>query len=541
MADDIKSLIDQYGQPIPSWQIAQLRESIADTDAMQGRPPFQGHLSFGIEPERLGNIIRAADYGQTLEWMIVAEEIEELFPHYSSVLSKRKRQVSQLPITIVAAEDVADGEKHAVFVRQWLSTGVLARAMFDICDAVGKGYTANEIIWESKPGCVRPLEIKYRPQRFFEISPIDGETVWLRTEGGFADLAPHKFLLHTHRSKSGNVVRSALTRMVAWLWMHASYTLKDWALFVQGYGLPIRIGRYGPEAGADDKRVLWRAVQSIAGDVAAIIPKSMEIEFIKGAENAAGTDLYLKRADWLNREVSKLVLGGTAGTEAISGGHAVGQEHRAAEADIEKFDAGLLGNSITRQIIQTMIAFTFGPQDAYPTASVGRPEEVPLKDVIAAVGDLGPLGFKVKAQEIRDRLQLTKPEDGDETIGGVPPAPVDKPAVPHLAITPPEGMTMRPGALLGRLITLQSEAPPEVVEQLTERLAEDAAGALAGMTTEVRHCFEQATDMHDLAMRVSQLKLDPRAFADAMSRGLALAELVGQAALVDELRGRGND
>ena len=61
------------------------------------------------------------------------------------------------------------------------------------------------------------------------------------------------------------------------------------------------------------------------------------------------------------------------------------------------------------------------------------------------------------------------------------------------------------------------------------------------MTTEVRHCFEQATDMHDLAMRVSQLKLDPRAFADAMSRGLALAELVGQAALVDELRGRGND
>ena len=42
------------------------------------------------------------------------------------------------------------------------------------------------------------------------------------------------------------------------------------------------------------------------------------------------------------------------------------------------------------------------------------------------------MGFKVKAQEIRERLQLTKPEDGDEVIGGTP-EPVPKPIIPSPA------------------------------------------------------------------------------------------------------------
>ncbi len=536
MADDASKLIDQFGNPISRTQIALLRETIADTDSLQARPPFQGHLAFGIDPGRLGVILRGADYGNSLDWQILAEEIEEMFPHYTSVLSKRKRQVSQLPVTVKAA-DVPDGEKHAGFVRKWLDTGTLARCLFDMCDAIGKGWSALEIIWETKPGSVRPAEILYRPQRFFELNPMDGSTLWLRTENGFVDLAPHKFLVHRHPSKSGLITRSGLTRLVAFLWLYSSYTLKDWALFVQGYGLPIRVGRYGPEASENDKKVLWRAVQSIAGDVAAIIPRSMEIEFQKAGDTNAGSELYLKRMDWLNREVSKLVLGSTAGTEAISGGHAVGQEHRQVEQDVETFDAGLMSTSVTRQIVHAMIAFTFGPQDAYPVLTIGRPDQVPLKDVIAATADLGPQGLKVKASEIRDRLGLTEPEEGDETVGGVQPTPVKAPPIPHLAVTPPAAQTIQPGAWLGRLVT-QSEAPPELVERMTERLAQDAAGAMAGMTDELRAVFEQATDLHDLAHRVAGLKLDSTAFADAMARGMALSNLVGQASLVESLRGR---
>ena len=531
MAD--RRLLDQFGTPIAPETIAVLREEISATAAIAGRPPFPGHRAFGIDPQRLGAIIRAADSGNTMEWMILAEEIEELFSHYQAVLSKRRRQVSQLSVTVVDADETQEGIKHGQLVRDWIKTGLLHHALFDITDAIGRGYSVHEIIWASEPGRVWPARLEYRPQRYFELSWEDGATLLLRDQGAFVPLLAHKFLTHKHPSKSGQAQRSGLTRMVAWLWMYSAFTLRDWSLFCQGYGLPVRVGRYGPEAGENDKRVLWRAVSSIAGDVAAIIPKSMEIEFVRDGDRAGGTELYLKRADWLNREVSKLVLGGTAGTEAIHGGHAVGQEHRAAEADVERFDGGLLANSITRQIVQPMVAFTFGPQADYPRVVIGEPDRVPLTDVVEAIADLGGMGLKVKASQIRERLQLDEPKDGDEIIGG-PPAQVPKPDIPApVRMLPADGHAARP--FLGRLISQHAAHGPDALEALTDRLAQDAAGALAGMTAQVRHQFDVASDMHDLAARLHRLNLPIEQFAEAMARGMALAHMVGQAELLDEL------
>ena len=530
-------ILDQFGKPIPRAVIAALTEEISPVGGQYGRPPYEGHIAWGINPQRLGAILRAADTGSSLEWFLLAEEIEELFPHYASVLGKRKRQVTQLPITVKCA-DAKNPEyvKHADFVEAWLETKVLQRSLFDIVDAMGKAFSVCEIIWDSKPGSVRPCALKYRPQRFFEFSWEDGLTIWLRTQDGFQTLEPYKFLQHLHPSKSGNTVRSGLTRMVAFLWCYSTFTLKDWALFVQAYGLPIRLGKYGPAASDRDKQTLWQAVRSIAGDVAAIIPDTMQMEFVTSADRAAGSTLYEKRQDWLNREVSKLVLGGTAGTEAIAGGHAVGKEHREGEDDVEKFDAELLNTTIDQQLVIPMIAFTFGPQDAYPTVNIGRPSEVPIADVVTAVADLGGMGLKVKASEIRDRLQLTAPEDGDETIGGVPPAPEPVPTIPAPARVPAQdGFSQLPW-LMPR-VSRHSETPDDVVNALTARVARDAAGALHGLTERVRAEMNSATSLHDLASRLHDLKLPRAEFAEAMARGMALANLAGQASVAEEIRG----
>jgi phage gp29-like protein len=542
-----KGLVDQWGEPIPPETIALMREEISAPSAISARPPFAGHLAFGIDPAALGAIVRAADAGQTLGYMTIAEEIEELYPHYGAVLAKRKRAVCQLPVTVEAAGTDAEAVKHADFVREWLDEEVLGNAMFDTLDALGKGYSASEIIWDVSRDGTRPSALLWRTQRFFEISWHDGQTLWLRSEGGFQDLAPHKFLVHRAGFKSGNVVRGGLTRAIVFLWLFAAYTQRDWAMFTQGYGLPMRLGRYGPEASASDKRVLWRAVQSIAGDVAAIIPKSMEVEFVKADTSRGGHELFLTRVDWLDRATSKVVLGGTAGTDAIAGGHAVGKEHRDVEGDVERFDAGRLAVALTRQVVQAMVAFTFGPQKKYPRLVIGRPDEVPIEKVVAAVGDLASLGLTVKADQIRERLQLEKPEDGDEVIGGIPPTPAPTLPIPHLPI-PPGGASPQVAAhaaagrpesaargLLGRLLTLQSEQAPELVAALSERLDADAAGALAGMTEAIRAEVEAAVDLRDLGERLEKLKLDPAAFAEAMQRGLALAHMAGQAELLGEI------
>jgi hypothetical protein len=162
----------------------------------------------------------------------------------------------------------------------------------------------------------------------------------------------------------------------------------------------------------------------------------------------------------------------------------------------------------------------------------------------------------VKASEVRDRLQLTKPEPGDEVIE-LPPAPaavapgavdangnplvkadLTPKANPHPEINPTSdtrAMMTAPGSLYGRLLAKQTAGAPDVVEALEERLAQQASEALASMTAEVQACFTAATDMADLSERLAKLKLDNTAFQTAMMQGMALANLAGQAALLDEI------
>ena len=541
-------LVDQWGHRLSRADIAALREETAPIGSVYGRPPFYNHIAFGTDPGRLAAILKAADMGNSFEWQILAEEIEELHTHYQAVLSKRKRGAAQLPINVLTAEKMGKaGEIHADFLREWLSGGLLERSLYDVCDAIGKGFSVHEIIWDTSPTAIVPEDLRFIETKFFEVSWQDGQTIWLRDSGssgvnpGFRSLAPHKFLVHRHPIKSGVVTRSSLTRAVAWVWMYSTYTQRDWAVFTQAYGLPIRLGRYGPEASQSDKNVLWRAVSSIAGDVAAIIPKSMEIEFVTGSDRSRGHELYQQRADWHNFEVSKLVLGSTASTDAIRGSRAVASEHREVEKDAQRYDAAKLSATVTRQLAQTMIALNFGPQDAYPVIKIGQPDSTELKDLIAGIADLGPLGLRVRAEEIRDRMSLSEPQPGDEVVGGVVPAAVPKDPIPHAPVTPPGsgGSEQDRTRLFAGLLTEHSAAfDTDVLGPLTQRLSDEAAGAMAGMTGALRRAFQDATDMRDLAQRVAALDLPADAFAEAMARGLALAHLVGQAALVDELRAR---
>jgi len=88
---------------------------------------------------------------------------------------------------------------------------------------------------------------------------------------------------------------------------------------------------------------------------------------------------------------------------------------------------------------------------------------------------------------------------------------------------------------LKELGNIYSRIMNPTLDALEQRLREEAAEGLAAMSEQVRAAMEQATDMHDLAERLSSLQLDDRAFGEAMTRGLALSHLAGQAALLDEI------
>lgn len=519
-------LVDQFNRPIKRQE---LEKPFAPPSLGGVRSVISGHPAEGLTPRRLSGLLRAAAEGEPEAYLELAEDMEEREPHYLAVLSTRKRQVAQLPITVEAASDDKTHIEHADFIQSWLDEEILRASLFDFLDAIGKGYSIMEIEWRMQHGYLLPRDLVWRPQRWFTPLREDGETLTLREGGENRLLPPHQFIIHRHASKSGLTVRGGLARIIAWAWMYKSYTLKDWAIFVQNFGMPIRIGRYNTTATEKDINVLWRAVKNVAGDMAAIIPENMRIEFQEVAAKGTTVELYERRADWFDRQVSKVALGQTTTTDAVSGGHAVAQEHRLVQEDIERSDAALLSATINRQLIPNIIAFNFGPQDHYPKARIGRPDELSIEKIADAIAKLGPLGLTVEASWLRDRIGAPDPEKGAELVGGRSPA--------QALFDRADDTDTKPQLNTARTLhARQSREETEVIiDRLTRRMEDDTAGVMAGLTDEIRQVLMTSESLGQAAERLAELKLDPAELSNAMARGMALAHLAGQAALLDEL------
>lgn len=506
---------------------------VARPQIAAGRMVYSEHPADGMTPIRLSRILKAAANGEPEAYFQLAEDIEERDLHYAAVLATRKRSVAQLPITVKAASDSAEHKKHGQLIQDWIDTGVLRANLFDMLDAIGKGISLLEIDWQYQPIGMVPARLIWRTQRWFAFDDEDGETPLLREGVSRIPLPPHKFLIHRHKAKSGLTIRSGIARIAMWAWMFKSFTVKDWAIFCQNYGQPIRIGKYGRGATEEEKDVLWRAVSGIAGDCAAIIPREMLIEFQEVGSKSSSTDMFERRADWWDRQVSKLVLGQTTTTDAISGGHAVSQEHRLVQEDIERDDAGLATTAVNEQIVCRIIDFNFGPQEKYPHVSIGRPDEVPLEQFATAFDKLARHGLTAEESYMRDRLGIPAPAPGAVLIGGRAPA----------AATTPDG-PVKPASKSAQTVfdrlfaSAHAAEEKDPVEILADRLEREAADAMDGMIDEVRKALMQASDLRDAARRLESLKLSPDDLADAMARGMALAHLAGQAALIDDIKGR---
>lgn len=409
------ALLDQYGRPMLPEVMA---EEVAAPTLGGVRSPHTGYPADGLTPDGLASILRAADAGDATSYLELAETIEERDLHYVGVLGTRRRSVAQLDISVEAPEGDPLGEEKARMVRRWLERDQLQDELFDILDALGKGYSMTEIIWETSARQWMPRELKYRDPRFFRFDRTALDRPMLIGEDGIEhELPGYKFIYATMKAKSGLVLRSGLARIVAWAWMFKAYTAKDWAIFTQNYGQPIRLGKFGANASEADKETLLRAVRNIAGDCAGIIPESMALEIIQSANVGASADLYQSRSEYLDLQVSKAVLGQTATTDAVTGGLGSGAEHRQVQEDIERADAKALQSVLNAQLIQPWCDLEFGPGGPYPKLKIGRPEPEDLKGLSDAIGPMIDRGLAVPAKWLRDKFGVPEAQDGEAVLG----------------------------------------------------------------------------------------------------------------------------
>ncbi|EGG93501.1 Mu-like prophage FluMu protein [gamma proteobacterium IMCC1989] len=392
-----------------------------------------GSVASGLTPQKLANILKAASEGDTDAYLTLAEEMEERDPHYSSVLRTRKLAVSSLPVTVVAGGDDSKAQKIAEDIQQLIDAPDFGDLVDDALDALGKGYSVNEIIWDRSGAKWEPKEYRWRDPRFFMFHHENAEEMRIVDESDPANglpMPPYKFVVHKPRLKSGLVLRGGLARLVALSYICKMYGIKDWVGFLEIYGIPLRIGKYGQAASKEDKDILKTAVSNIGSDAAAILPDSMVIEFEQITQAAGASEVFARMVEWIDRQISKAVLGQTASSEGTPGKLGNEDSQESVRQDLIAADAKQLANTINRDLIRPYIDINYGPQDVYPRVIINIPEKEDLTALAANLEKLVPLGLKVSMSEVRTKLGLSEPGKDTELLG-VPastPTVVEEPA-----------------------------------------------------------------------------------------------------------------
>ena len=159
---------------------------------------------------------------------------------------------------------------------------------------------------------------------------------------------------------------------------------------------------------------MLRAVRDVGMDHAAIIPDSMRVEFVE-AKSTGTVTLYEKLAEYLDRQISKLVLGQTGTTDT---GTRVGtaNAHEHVRDDIERSDAAQLATTLNRDLIRPLVLFNRGERQRYPELAIRRPGQEDVSTLVDNVVKLAPYGFTVETSVMRDKLGLPDPEEEAELL-----------------------------------------------------------------------------------------------------------------------------
>lgn len=441
------ALYDAYNRPVRTQELT--RQHAAPT--MAGvRSLWNDSVASGLTPVRLASLLREAAEGDHDAFLTLAEEMEERDMHYACELSKRKLAVGRLPVSVEAVSDDQRDIDIADAVRRLLRGAGFRFLVKDMLDGLGKGYSVCEIDWDRSQPRWKPRQYDWRDPHFFQFDRIQRREIRLKDEAGGMDglaLAPFKFITHVPRIKSGLPIRGGLARLAAWAFMCKSYSIKDWLAFAEVYGMPLRMGKYGPSASEGDKDVLRMAVANLGIDAAAIFPESMQIELVEAGGKTGSADFFQRLADYFDGQVSKGILGQTASASGTPG--KLGDEKLQAEVrdDIRDDDAEQLADTLQRDLIKPFIDLNFGPQEEYPNLELRAADAYDVAGMADALGKLVPLGLRVEQSVVRDRMGLPDP---DKTA-----APEDLLQVP--TTVPPESLPVGMNRAMNRQADIEKE------------------------------------------------------------------------------------
>ncbi len=443
----------------------------------------------GLTPDVIEGTLRGALNGNVLfQWQLF-DLMEDTWPQLQKNLNELKRAISKVDYT--ATPFSFPGEKPsplAIEKANFLARAIqgsrpdvtlnehgFKRCIESTCDAIAKGISVQEILWEQSSWRgkmeITPRAYQWVHPRHYGYPCIgDAPDRLMLSVTGLTQpdllFPPDQFIISLLKSKEGHPLGGAMLRCLATLWLGANFAW-DWALnLAQVFGLPMRWATYDPTKPhlLDDLSEMLANMGSCGW---AAFPTGTTFELKEATSNSGGNpqDKIMAIA---NTACDLLILGQSETSSNANGGsNAKAQVHFAVRADVIEYMAGWVAETLGPQLVAPLMRLNFGNNEEDPTL---LPDvEMPGDALLMAQRDkilIGDLGLKVAAKYFYDRHEVPKPGPEDELLDLTPMQPVQAHRVPVVK-------------LLRQLAAQATNA--EVSDEQLVRAVAQAAQAMPGM------------------------------------------------------------
>lgn len=394
----------------------------------------------GLTPQRLVSILREADAGSLSAQMALYEQMEEKDAHLYSVAHTRRLAVTGLPWEVVSAAQMpgwssgradppsngrgaADAADAAAVYCQAVLRGLPAfeDALAHLALAVGRNIALAELVWEAADD--GPMLADIVPVDFGRLILGERDEVRILTDEEplrGIEPPPQKFVIHAPHATSGHPSRGGLLRVTALAYLAKHFAIKDWLIFAEVFGMPVRIARYAPNATPEEKRELLTMLRQLGADATAIFSKAVELE-IKQTRVPGETNLYENLCVYFDREISKAWLGQTLTTDTarVRSSLTVAQVHDRVRRDIRDDDLRREARTIRRDLLTPLTRLRFGTDAAVPhfRRVLDHTHEPELLGRVLSTA-VNELGARVPARWAHAALGLPEARDDEPALPG---------------------------------------------------------------------------------------------------------------------------
>jgi phage gp29-like protein len=377
---------------------------------------FHAYPSVGLTPARVLSFLHAADAGAPqMQFELFAEMLQK-WPRLTAVEATRRLALTGLDWEVEPADSSVQAAEVAAYCRATLAALDRFRDGLDhLARAIGFGIAVAELVWEDG--------------KLIDVVPVpyarlvsDANEPWrlrVRTEddpsvGVALDEHPNKWIVHQPTATPGRHFEGGLLRASVLLYVAQNLSFKDWLIFSQIAGMPVRIGRFEPGTPESDKQRLLKMLEALGTDAVAILSKNIELQLL---EARGGDKPYQPLQEYCNTEITILWLGQHLTTDLRGeGSRAAAEIHDRVREDLLVDDIADESQTIRRDLLTPVARARFGDGVAVPHLRRSLIQSVDTKvlaDTLAIA--VRELGLQVPRRWVHRALGIPEPS-GEEPV-----------------------------------------------------------------------------------------------------------------------------